>query len=48
MLNLPIPVQQVKFMISTGLKLMRGQQSIGELFSVVGEQSGDLDLTGLV
>ena len=35
-------------MISTGLSFMRGKQSIVEFFSVVGEQSVDLDRTGFV
>jgi len=47
-LNPQILVQHLKLMISTGLMFMRGKQSIGELFSVVGEQSGDLDRTCFV
>ena len=48
MLNPQILAQHVKFMISTGPAFTRGKQSIGELFSVVGEQSGNLDRTDLV
>ena len=47
-LNPQILAQHVKFMIFTGLTFTRGKQSIGELFSVVDEQSVDLDRTGFV
>ena len=36
------------FMISTGLTFTRGKRSIGELFSVVGEQPADLDRIGFL
>jgi len=35
-------------MISTGLMLTLEKQSIDELFSIIGERSGDLDRTGFV
>ena len=47
-LNSQILAQHIKLVIPTGFAFTRRKQSIREFFSVVGEQSGDLDRTGFV
>ncbi len=40
--------QQVELVLAAGLALARGEQTVGELLAVVGQQLGDLDRAGLV
>lgn len=47
MLYTRLLAQQVQLMAAAGRSRMTGKQRIGELFTVVGEQPGYLDRTGL-